>query len=77
MCYHTGIIAAMAMTLRLTDDDEQALVRLAELDGVSKHEATLRAIRESAVRRAHQADVSELSAAARERYADLLNRLGR
>lgn len=67
----------MAMTLRLTDEDERALATLAELDGVSKHEAMLRAIRESATRRAHQAQVSELSAAARERYADLLDRLGK
>lgn len=67
----------MAMTLRLSDEDDRALAALAELDGVSKHEATLRAIRDSAARRAHQAEVRELSAAARERYADLLDRLGR
>lgn len=65
------------MTLRLTDDDERALAVLADLDGVSKHEATLRAIRDSAARRAHRTQVGELSAAARERYADLLDRLGR
>jgi len=65
------------MTLRLSDADEHALASLAELDGVSKHEATLRAIRDSAARRAHQSEVSALSASARERYADLLDRLGR
>ena len=65
------------MTLRLSEDDERALAALADLDGVSKHEATLRAIHESAARRQHQAQVSELSTVARARYADLLDRLGR
>ena len=67
----------MAMTLRLTDEDEQALAVLAEADGVSKQEATVRAIREAAARRGHETRVSELSARARERYADVLERLGR
>ena len=67
----------MAMTLRLTDDDEQALAALAAAEGVSKHEATLRAIREAAARHGHRARVAELSADARERYADLLERLAR
>jgi hypothetical protein len=38
----------MAMTLRLNPDDEQALALLAEADGVSKQEATVRAIHEAA-----------------------------
>ena len=44
---------------------------------MSRHEATLRAIREVAARRGHEAKVAELSARARERYADVLDRLGR
>jgi hypothetical protein len=67
----------MAMTLRLTEDDERALAELAAAEGVSKHEATVRAIREAAARRGHRAKVDELSAGARTRYADLLDRLGR
>lgn len=67
----------MAMTLRLTPEDEQLLAALAEAEGVSRHEATLRAIREAATRHAHGAQVAELSARARERYADVLERLGR
>ena len=67
----------MAMTLRLDDDHERALAALAKAYGVSKHEATLRAIAEAAARHAHTARVSELSTAGRERYADLLERLGR
>lgn len=67
----------MAMTLRLTDEDEQALALLAEAQGISKQEATVRAIRDAAARRVHQDRVSELSVAARVRYADVLERLGR
>jgi uncharacterized protein (DUF1778 family) len=67
----------MAMTLRLSSEDERLLAALAEAEGVSRHEATLRAIREAASRHAHQAKVADLSAQARERYADVLDRLGR
>lgn len=65
------------MTLRLSESDEQVLTALAEGQGISKQEATVRAIRETAARRGHEQAVSELSARARERYADLLDRLGR
>ena len=71
--YHGG----MAMTLRLSDEDERALALLAEVQGISKQEATVRAIREAAARRLHQDRVRDLSARARARYADVLERLGR
>jgi uncharacterized protein (DUF1778 family) len=64
------------MTLRLSEEDDRALSALAEAEGVSRHEATLRAIRESAARHAHQSQVRELSAQARQRYAKVLDRLG-
>ena len=67
----------MAMTLRLTDDDERALALLAGAQGISKQEATVRAIRDAAAQRIHEDRVSELSTHARARYADLLERLGR
>ncbi|RIJ70193.1 CopG family transcriptional regulator [Nakamurella silvestris] len=66
----------MAMTLRLTEDQERALAGLAAADGVSKQEATVRAIMEAATRRGHRSRVQELSASARKRYADVLDRLG-
>ena len=66
----------MAMTLRLTPEDEALLAELARGEGVSKQEATLRAIREAAARRGHEARVHGLSEQARERYADVLDRLG-
>jgi len=71
--YHHG----MAMTLRLTDEDEQALALLAEAQGISKQEATVRAIRDAAARHVHEDRVRDLSAVARARYADVLERLGR
>lgn len=66
----------MAMTLRLSPDDDRALTLLAEADGVSKQEATVRAIHEAASRRVRRDKLAELSAEARKRYADLLDRLG-
>lgn len=66
----------MAMTLRLTPEDDQALTQLAEVRGVSKQEAAIRAIHDAAARHGHQEKVSQLSAAARARYASLLERLG-
>lgn len=65
------------MTLRLTDQQDRALELLAQAEGVSKQEAAVRAITEVAARRLHDARVTELSSAARARYADLLERLGR
>ncbi|MBB1495616.1 CopG family transcriptional regulator [Propioniciclava sp. MC1595] len=66
----------MAMTLRLGPEDEKALALLAEAEGVSKQEATVRAIREAAARHVREDKARRLSAAARDRYADLLDRLG-
>lgn len=65
----------MAMTLRLTEQQERALALLAEADGVSKHEATVRAITEAAARRVRDERVRELSREGRDRYAALLERL--
>lgn len=67
----------MAMTLRLSDSDEQLLAALAEAEGTSKHEATVRAIRAAGERRLHREQVRQASAANRGKYADLLDRLGR
>ena len=66
----------MAMTLRLTDEDAQLLTELAELSGHSKHETVLRAIRQMHAQSTHEAAVASSSAKMRERYAELLDRLG-
>lgn len=67
----------MAMTLRLTENDERVLTRLAEDEGISRQEATIRAIHEVAERRGHERKVSDASRRARARYADVLDRLGK
>ncbi|GED98828.1 ribbon-helix-helix protein, CopG family [Gordonia crocea] len=67
----------MAMTLRLSDEQDRALEALARAEGVSKQEAAVRAITDAAARRIHEDRVRDLSLAARARYADLLDRLGR
>lgn len=56
--------------------DEHALALASEADGVSKQEPTVRAIGDAASRRPRQDKIRILSASARERYADLLDRLG-
>lgn len=63
------------MTLRLTEEQERALARLAETDGVSKHEAAVRAITDAAARTVRDERVRALSTSGRERYASLLERL--
>lgn len=67
----------MAMTLRLSNEDERLLTLLAQEDGISRQEATIRAIHEVAARRGHERRVKEASARVRNRYADVLERLGR
>jgi uncharacterized protein (DUF1778 family) len=65
----------MAMTLRLNEEQERDLAMLAEADGVSKHEAMVRAITGTAARRLRHDQVRALSQNGRERYAGLLDRL--
>lgn len=67
----------MAMTLRLSEADDRALELLAQAQGISKQEATVRAIRDAADRTLHESRVRDLSEQARARYADLLDRLGK
>jgi hypothetical protein len=67
----------MAMTLRLTEEQERALALLAAADGISKHEAAVRAIVDAAARRVRDDRVRELSWDGRARYAALLERLAR
>ncbi|WP_328604171.1 CopG family transcriptional regulator [Amycolatopsis sp. NBC_00345] len=65
----------MAMTLRLSEEQERALTMLAEAKGVSKQEAVVRAITEAAARSVRDDRVRALSDEGRTRYASLLDRL--
>lgn len=67
----------MAMTLRLTDEQDAALSKIAETAGLSKQETTVRLIMDAAARLDHDARVGEASHLGRERYAGLLERLAK
>ena len=64
------------MTLRLTDDEQAALRRRAELEGISMQEAARRAVREFVDRSDHRDRVSDAAARILAAHADALRRLG-
>lgn len=66
----------MAMTLRLTEEEQEALRQRAELEGISMQEAARRAIREFVARSDHRDRVSTAAAAILSAHADALQRLG-
>ncbi len=66
----------MAMTLRLTDDEQEALKTRAELEGISMQEAARRAVREFVSRGNHRDRVGQAADLIGENHADALRRLG-
>jgi len=66
----------MAMTLRLTDEQHAALTALAAAQGISKNEAAVRAIHDSASRISRHDRIATSTDRAVARYGDLLDRLG-
>ena len=77
MWYHRGTMDAMAMNLRLTDEQDRILHELADAQHISKHEAVLRAIESHAERVRVSREVEEYADYALERYEQLLDRLAR
>ena len=67
----------MAMTLRLTDDEQRALRARAEAEGISMQEAARRAVREYVAAGQHRARVSMVSERVISAHGDALDRLGR
>ncbi len=67
----------MAMTLRLTEQQDATLTRLAQDQGISKQEAVTRAIDEFLERRLHKADVKKAIADVLKEHGDLLDELSR
>jgi predicted transcriptional regulator len=67
----------MAMTLRLSEDEQQALRERAEADGMSMHEAVRRAIRAYVDETSHREQVMEAAREGMVLYAEALDRLGR
>ncbi|MCF8544699.1 MAG: DUF6290 family protein [Ilumatobacteraceae bacterium] len=67
----------MAMTLRLTDDEQQALKERADAEGVSMQDAARRAVREYVERGARVSRVMEAAKQVIATHGDALDRLGR
>lgn len=67
----------MAMTLRLTEDEQAALRERAAADGVSMQDAARQAVRDYVVKRAHEDRVGAAAARVLDAHAEALERLGR
>jgi hypothetical protein len=66
----------MAMTLRLTEDEQAALRERAAAEGISMQEAARRAVREYVVHGRHRDRVSDAARRVMDVHADALRRLG-
>jgi predicted transcriptional regulator len=66
----------MAMTLRLTDSEQDALRELANAEGISMQEAARRAVREFVARGEHRDHVSNATSLIMQSHAEALKRLG-
>ena len=66
----------MAMTLRLTDAEQEALKARAEAEGISMQEAARRAVREFVARSDHRDRVSRATELVMDAHSDALRRLG-
>jgi hypothetical protein len=67
----------MAMTLRLTDDEQAALREQADAEGISVQDAARRAVREYVSRGQHRERVSAAARRVMDAHAEALDRLGR
>lgn len=66
----------MAMTLRLTDTEQQALKARADAEGISMQEAARRAVREFVARSEHRDRVGHAAELIMSAHSDALRRLG-
>ena len=67
----------VAMTLRLTDEEQLALQKRAEAEGISMQEAARRAVREYVARAEHRDRVTRSAERVMTTHAEALERLGR
>jgi len=70
-------LLAMAMTLRLTDEEHQALRYRAEREGISIQEAARRAVRDYVARGQHRERVAGAADRVLEAHSEAIERLGR
>jgi hypothetical protein len=66
----------MAMTLRLTESEQEALRARADAEGISMQEAARRAVREFVARSDHRDRVAHAARLIMETHGDALRRLG-
>ena len=67
----------VAMTLRLTDEEQAALRKRAAEEGISMQDAARRAVREYVARGEHRARVAAAAKRVKSAHAEALERLGR
>lgn len=67
----------MAMTLRLTDEEQQALRARATAEGISMQDVARRAIRDYVERSTHRDRVGAAADVIMDVHADAIDRLGR
>jgi hypothetical protein len=67
----------MAMTLRLTEEEQAALRRRAEAEGISMQEAARRAVRDYVARAGHRDRVGAAAERIVSAHGEALERLGR
>lgn len=67
----------MAMTLRLTEDEQDALKARAAAEGISMQDAARRAVRDYVAQGQHRDRVSAAAQRVMDAHADALDRLGR
>lgn len=65
------------MTLRLSDEEQQALRERAAVEGISMQDAARRAIREYVARSEHRARVAAAADLIMDVHAEAIDRLGR
>ncbi len=66
----------MAMTLRLTEDEQKALRERADAEGISMQDAARRAVRDYVARGAHRERVGAAASRVMAAHAHALERLG-
>lgn len=74
--YHTGMMSLMAMTVRIDAELEQALASLSDSEHLSRQEVIRRAVLERYHRAGHATEVRQSSSRMRDRWGDVLDRLG-
>lgn len=67
----------MAMTLRLTDEEQAALRDRAAQEGISMQDAARRAVREYVARGEHRSRVAAAAERVKAAHAEALERLGK